>query len=55
MRDDHEKHPIARMLVIGLIASVIGVAVALAIDWFPTGATTKAHEIDTLYDVLLIV
>jgi cytochrome c oxidase subunit 2 len=55
VRDDHEKHPIARMLVIGLIASVIGVAVALAIDWFPTGATTKAHEIDTLYDVLLIV
>src|SRR4051794_6809492 len=55
MRDDHEKHPIARMLGIGLIASVIGVAIALAIDWFPTGASTKAHEIDTLYDVLLIV
>src|SRR3954463_1043174 len=55
MRDDHEKHPIARMLGIGLIASVIGVAIALAIDWFPTGATSKAHEIDTLYDVLLIV
>src|SRR3954464_7706739 len=55
MRDDHEKHPIARMLDIGLIASVIGVAIALAIDWFPTGATTKGHEIDTLYDVLLIV
>src|SRR3954462_4913298 len=55
MRDDHEKHPIARMLGIGLIASVIGVAIALAIDWFPTGATTKSREIDTLYDVLLIV
>src|SRR4051795_9787778 len=55
MRDDHEKHPIARMLGIGLIASVIGVAIALAIDWFPTGATTKSREIDTLYDVLLLV
>jgi cytochrome c oxidase subunit II len=55
VRDDHEKHPIARMLGIGAIASVIGVAIALAIDWFPAGATTKAHEIDTLYDVLLIV
>lgn len=55
MRDDHDKHPLARMLLIGLVASVIGIAIALAIDWFPTGATTKAHEIDTLYDVLLIV
>ncbi len=55
MRDDHEKHLIARMFGIGVIASVIGVAIALAIDWFPTGATTKSHEIDTLYDVLLIV
>jgi cytochrome c oxidase subunit II len=55
VRDDHEKHPIARMLGIGVIASIVGVAIALAIDWFPTGATTSAHEIDTLYDVLLIV
>src|SRR5919112_251387 len=43
------------MLVIGLVASLIGIAIALAIDWFPTGGTTKAGEIDTLYDVLLIV
>jgi cytochrome c oxidase subunit 2 len=55
VRDDRDKHPLARMLVIGLIASVIGVAIALAIDWFPQGATTSAGEIDTLYDVLLIV
>jgi cytochrome c oxidase subunit 2 len=55
VRDERDKHPLARMLLIGLVASVIGVAIALAIDWFPTGATTKAHEIDTLYDVLLIV
>src|ERR1700712_1523507 len=43
------------MLLIGLVASIIGVAIALAIDWFPAGATTKSGEIDTLYDVLLIV
>jgi cytochrome c oxidase subunit 2 len=55
VRDDHDKHPLARMLLIGLVASLIGIAIALAIDWFPTGATTKSHEIDTLYDVLLIV
>jgi cytochrome c oxidase subunit 2 len=55
VRDDHDKHPLARMLLIGLVASLIGIAIALAIDWFPVGATKQAHEIDTLYDVLLIV
>jgi cytochrome c oxidase subunit 2 len=55
VRDDHDKHPLARMLLIGLVASVIGIAIALAIDWFPTGATKDSHQIDTLYDVLLIV
>jgi cytochrome c oxidase subunit 2 len=55
VRDSRDKHPLARMLVIGLVASVVGIAIALAIDWFPPGATKKAHEIDTLYDVLLIV
>ena len=43
------------MLVIGGIASVIGVALALAIDWFPVQADTEARQIDRLYDVLLIV
>jgi cytochrome c oxidase subunit 2 len=55
VRNDRDRHPLARMLVIGLIASVVGIAIALAIDWFPPAATTSAHEIDTLYDVLLIV
>jgi cytochrome c oxidase subunit 2 len=55
VRDDHDKHPLARMLAIGFVASLIGIAIALAIDWFPDGATTEAHQIDTLYDVLLIV
>jgi cytochrome c oxidase subunit II len=55
VRDDREKSPLPRLLLIGLVASIIGVAIALAIDWFPTPATTKAGEIDTLYDVLLIV
>jgi cytochrome c oxidase subunit 2 len=53
VRDD--KHPIGKILVIGLVATAIGIAIALAIDWFPVAATTKAHEIDTLWDVLLIV
>lgn len=48
------KHPLAQMLVIGAIASVIGVVFALLIDWFPPHAATAAGDVDTLYDVLLI-
>jgi cytochrome c oxidase subunit 2 len=49
------RHPLAQMFTIGAVASVVGVAVALIIDWFPTSASSQAPPIDTLYDVLLIV
>jgi cytochrome c oxidase subunit 2 len=49
------RHPLAQMLTIGALASLVGVAVALIINWFPTSASTQSHSIDTLYDVLLIV
>jgi cytochrome c oxidase subunit 2 len=42
------------MVVGGVIASAIGIALGLAIDWFPTIASTQAREIETLYDVLII-
>ena len=42
------------MLVIGAIASAIGIAVALSINWFPKVASTQAEDIDTLFDVLII-
>jgi cytochrome c oxidase subunit II len=48
------KHPIAQMLGIGVVASLIGIAIVLNIDWFPKDAATAAPKIDTLYDVLLI-
>jgi cytochrome c oxidase subunit II len=48
------KHPIVQMLSIGVVASLIGIALALNIPWFPKSADTAAHPIDTLYDVLLI-
>src|SRR3954470_24829344 len=53
--DDEHQHPVTRMLLIGLVASLIGDVIVLLIDWFPVGATKSAHEIDTLYDVLLLV
>jgi cytochrome c oxidase subunit 2 len=43
------------MLTIGAVASVIGVVIALLINWFPTRASGSAGKIDTLYHVLLIV
>jgi cytochrome c oxidase subunit 2 len=43
-----------RMLLIGVVASAVGIAVALAIDWFPTQASVQGEKIDTLWDVLLI-
>jgi cytochrome c oxidase subunit 2 len=49
-----EAHPIGRMLLIGVIASLIGIAIVLSIDWFPAQGDTAAAKIDTLYDVLLI-
>jgi cytochrome c oxidase subunit 2 len=49
------KHPLARMFGIGIVASLIGVAIALAIDWFPVNAASSTKQIDTLWDVLLIV
>jgi len=53
-RIEGEKHPVARMIGIGLFASVIGIAITLWIDWFPESAAGSANKIDTLYDVLLI-
>jgi cytochrome c oxidase subunit 2 len=43
------------MMVIGVVASAIGVALALLIDWFPIQASREGEQIDTLYDVLLVV
>jgi cytochrome c oxidase subunit II len=43
-----------QLLAIGLIASVLGVALGLLIDWFPTQASTQAETVDTLWDVLIV-
>jgi cytochrome c oxidase subunit II len=56
---DRPERPHARadwkqMLGIGLVASVLGVAAGLLIDWFPVAASEEAKPIDTLWDVLII-
>ena len=45
---------VRQMLLIGAVASVLGIALALLIDWFPVPASEQAGSIDTLWDVLLI-
>jgi cytochrome c oxidase subunit II len=49
-----ERHPVAKMIAIGVLASLIGIGITLWIDWFPESASTSSGKIDTLYDVLLI-
>jgi cytochrome c oxidase subunit 2 len=45
---------VGQMVGIGAIASVLGIALGLLIDWFPVQASGEAKQIDTLWDVLLI-
>ena len=53
-RIEGEKHPVAKMIGIGVLASLVGIAITLLIDWFPEDASSAADKIDTVYDVLLI-
>src|SRR3954454_11244569 len=43
------------MIGIGVIASALGIALALLINWFPQSAGKESGPIDTLWYVLLIV
>jgi cytochrome c oxidase subunit 2 len=43
------------LVAIGAITSVCGIALGLAINWFPVAASEEAKDIDTLWDVLVIV
>ena len=51
---DEHPTPVLQLLGLGLVASVIGCILGLAIDWFPEAASFQADKIDTLYDVLII-
>jgi cytochrome c oxidase subunit II len=51
---EESRGQLRQMLIIGAIASALGIALALLIDWFPVQASGQAKPIDTLWDVLLI-
>jgi cytochrome c oxidase subunit II len=48
------RRTVAQMVVVGIIASAVGIALGLIINWFPKAASTQADKIDTLWDVLII-
>ena len=50
-----ERTPVLQMVVVGAIASAIGIVWGIAIDWFPIRASTQAKQIDNLYDLLIIL
>jgi cytochrome c oxidase subunit II len=43
-----------QMVVVGLIASILGIALGLAIDWFPAQGSAQAAKVNTLWDVLIV-
>jgi cytochrome c oxidase subunit 2 len=47
------RRAIIRMAIVSLIASALGIALGLAIDWFPAQGSKQAGPIDTLWDVLI--
>ena len=49
------RRELAKMFGIGIGASIVGIALILIIDWLPAQASTQGEEIDTLWDVTLIV
>jgi cytochrome c oxidase subunit 2 len=49
------KRALLEMAVVGVIGSILGIALGLAIDWFPAQASTQAGPIDRLWDVLVIL
>src|SRR5919197_1800939 len=48
------KRTVQQMVVVGVIATAVGIAVGLSIHWFPPAASKQADKIDTLWDVLII-
>jgi cytochrome c oxidase subunit II len=47
--------PLLQMGLIGAVGIIIGIPLALSVPWFPAEGSSQAHNIHTLYTVLLIV
>ena len=54
LRGQSGRRTVTEMVVVGLIASILGIVLGLVIDWFPTQGSKQAGQIDTFWDVLII-
>ena len=54
LRGQSGRRTATEMVVVGLIASILGITLGLVIDWFPTQGSEQAKKIDTFWDVLII-
>lgn len=52
--DQGNRRDLIQLAAIIVVVSLLGIGLALLIDWFPTQASVEGEKIDTLYDVLLI-
>jgi cytochrome c oxidase subunit II len=48
------KRTVQQMVIVGVIATAVGIAIGLLIPWFPPADSIQADKIDTLWDVLII-
>jgi cytochrome c oxidase subunit 2 len=53
-RDASLRPTVVRAVVLGVIASIIGVVLGLLINWFPAQGSEQSKKIDTFWDVLII-
>jgi cytochrome c oxidase subunit 2 len=51
---DRGGRSVAQMVGVGVVATALGIAIGVLIDWFPEQGSTQAEKIDTLWDVLII-
>lgn len=47
------RRTVVQMVVVGVIASIIGVLWGLYIDWFPVQGSSQAKDIDSLWDLMV--
>jgi cytochrome c oxidase subunit 2 len=48
------KRTVQQMVIVGVIATAIGIAIGFLIPWFPPADSTQADKVDTLWYVLII-
>jgi cytochrome c oxidase subunit 2 len=49
------RHPIAQVIVLTIVGTIIGAAIVLSVPWLPDEASAEAGPTDTLYDVLAVM